>query len=366
VSSNMRGSEPLYRQVAGQIVVGIQAGTWLPGDKLPSEHALCDTYHVSQITVRRALRELAHQGRVYSRHGLGWYVDVPSAGGTAGIKPDVRIVTPALDDLVRATIAACVQRLTELHQVVDVLYVPEGGREELALPGDLADAPLVWAVAGDEQTLATRYTALAGGHRGQSILLGRSIEGLPLPAVKIDERAAMARVTEHLIALGYRRIGYVGTDPTQAGGWRRYQGFADSMWNHGLELPLDWVFSAGSGGWVANDQFSRVMAGSLRPTAIACSDDNLAVQAIHRLASVGLSCPSDVAVVGMGDEPFGAYIAEPLTTFRFDYPALATQVVEAVADLREGRQPHELSVTGELVVRTSCGARSGRIAPVTS
>jgi DNA-binding transcriptional regulator YhcF (GntR family) len=361
----MRGSEPLYWQVAGQIVAGIQAGTWSPGDKLPSERALCDMYHVSQITVRRALRELAHQARVYSRHGLGWYVEEVPASGSAGTRCDAAIISLAQDDLMRATIAACIRRFADSDQVVEVLYLPEASQGNMALPGDLADTTLVWAVAGDEQPLASRYAALIEGHRGHSILLGRSIEGLPLPAVKIDERAAMAKVTEHLIALGYRRIGYLGTDPTQAEGWRRYQGFADSMWDHGLELPLDWVFSADAGGGVAAGQFERVMAESLRPTAIACSNDNLAVQAIHRLASVGLSCPSDVAVVGMGDEPFGAYIAEPLTTFRFDYVALARQVVETVADLKAGRQPHELSVTGELVVRTSCGARSGRISPAT-
>ena len=238
----------------------------------------------------------------------------------------------------------------------------EGLAALASLPEDMDEMPLLWAVAGDEEELAARYASLTGSHLEHSLLLGRAIEGLGLPSVGIDEQAAMAQVTEHLIAQGHRRLAYLGSDPTQAEGWRRYRGFAASMWDHGLDLPLDWVFSS-EAGVKADERFERVMAGSLRPTAVVCSTDTRAVQVIHRLASIGLSCPSDVAVTGMGDEAFGAFLAEPLTTFRFDLVEVARQVVEAVNGLQQGRVVVSRPVTGELVVRTSCGARSAGMAP---
>ncbi len=365
MSSYGRGTEPLYWQVAHRIMEGIQDGTWEPGDKLPSEHALCDMYQVSQITVRRALRELAHQSRVYSRHGLGWYVeDEPVSSSEAGGRPDVAILTSEPDALLRALIDASISCFGPLGQTVETLYYPPGltPRQVLSvLPAELNGVPLLWAVQGSEEGLAERYGALTTEYAARSVLFGRAIEGLDLPAVGIDEQAAMAQVTQHMIAQGHRRIAYIGTDPLQVAGWRRYSGFAASMWDHGLELALEWVFSAGDVESQNDDRFDRVMGGSRRPTAVVCSSDTLAVEVIHRLSSVGLVCPSDVAVAGMGDEPFGAYLIEPLTTFRFGLMAAARQAVAAVADLSQGKRPVLAPLTGELVVRTSCGAGTGHL-----
>lgn len=365
MSLYLRGTDPLYWQVANRIIEGIQDGTWAPGDKLPSEHALCDMYQVSQITVRRALRELAHQSRVYSRHGLGWYVeDEPVSAGESVGRPDVAILTSEPDALLRALIDASISCFGPLGQTVEMFYYPAGlSPEEVraVLPAGLSGVPLLWAVQGSEEGLAERYEALTAEYAERSILFGRAIEGLDLPAVGIDEQAAMAQVTQHMIAQGHRRIAYIGTDPLQVEGWRRYSGFAASMWDHGLELALEWVFSAVDVENQNDARFDRVMSGSRRPTAVVCSSDTLAVEVIHRLASIGLACPSDVAVAGMGDEPFGAYLAEPLTTFRFGLTAAAQQVVTAIAELGQGNEPVLAPVTGELVVRTSCGATTGQL-----
>jgi len=72
-------SRPLYQRIVDDVLARVRSGEWQPGQRLPSERALCDLYHVSQITVRRALRELAHSGRVYSHHGLGWFVSADEA-----------------------------------------------------------------------------------------------------------------------------------------------------------------------------------------------------------------------------------------------------------------------------------------------
>src|ERR1700757_3105473 len=56
------------------------------GAALPTEQALCDEFGVSRITVRRALADLAEQGYIERRQGVGSFVrqhgpaDVSSAG----------------------------------------------------------------------------------------------------------------------------------------------------------------------------------------------------------------------------------------------------------------------------------------------
>ncbi|MBI1350339.1 MAG: GntR family transcriptional regulator [Actinomycetales bacterium] len=68
---------PLYERVRQAIVSSIADGTYLPGDRLPSEARLAEELGVNRLTVRRAIEELARAGVVESRQGSGTYVSAP-------------------------------------------------------------------------------------------------------------------------------------------------------------------------------------------------------------------------------------------------------------------------------------------------
>jgi len=65
----------LWRQVADGIERGIANGTFAPGEKLPGETEIADTYRVNRHTVRRALATLAERGLVRAERGSGTYVE---------------------------------------------------------------------------------------------------------------------------------------------------------------------------------------------------------------------------------------------------------------------------------------------------
>ena len=65
----------LWRQVADGIERGIANGTFVPGEKLPGETEIADTYRVNRHTVRRALATLAERGLVRAERGSGTYVE---------------------------------------------------------------------------------------------------------------------------------------------------------------------------------------------------------------------------------------------------------------------------------------------------
>ena len=62
---------PAYEQVKAFIKSRISAGTWKPGDPVPSEAALMAQFGISRMTVNRALRELAAEGMVTRVQGSG-------------------------------------------------------------------------------------------------------------------------------------------------------------------------------------------------------------------------------------------------------------------------------------------------------
>jgi len=71
---NRHSGVPAYRQVADDIRAKINAGEYGPGDQLPSERDLVDTYGVSRPTIRDAIGLLRSQGIVTAEHGKGVFV----------------------------------------------------------------------------------------------------------------------------------------------------------------------------------------------------------------------------------------------------------------------------------------------------
>src|SRR5512142_983536 len=83
------GAPPLYAQIAADLRARIVAGTYRPGQRLPSEHDLAAQFGVGRPTIRQATELLVRDGALARRHGSGTYVDVPppavdlfSVGGT--------------------------------------------------------------------------------------------------------------------------------------------------------------------------------------------------------------------------------------------------------------------------------------------
>ncbi|MGD9833023.1 MAG: GntR family transcriptional regulator [Piscinibacter sp.] len=65
---------PLYQQIKALMVRDLQAGTWRPGEAIPSETELAARFKVSQGTVRKAIDELATENLLVRRQGKGTFV----------------------------------------------------------------------------------------------------------------------------------------------------------------------------------------------------------------------------------------------------------------------------------------------------
>ena len=68
---------PLYHQLAEAIREKVRHGSLPPGDRLPPERELADKVGISRMTARQALAELARDGALEVRHGVGTFVAAP-------------------------------------------------------------------------------------------------------------------------------------------------------------------------------------------------------------------------------------------------------------------------------------------------
>jgi|YelNatPaOPRAMG01_1025707.scaffolds.fasta_scaffold00436_20 GntR family transcriptional regulator len=68
---------PLYYKIRESLREKILKGDYPPGSKIPSEQELMQEYHVSRITVIRAVNELVQEGLLFRKQGKGTFVSTP-------------------------------------------------------------------------------------------------------------------------------------------------------------------------------------------------------------------------------------------------------------------------------------------------
>jgi GntR family transcriptional regulator len=69
---------PLYHQLYEILRDNIARGEWKPGDMIPPESTLVETYGVSRTTVRQVLDKLVAEGLIYRQQGRGSFVAHPT------------------------------------------------------------------------------------------------------------------------------------------------------------------------------------------------------------------------------------------------------------------------------------------------
>ena len=64
----------LYEQLRKDMIGKIAAREWMPGQRIPAEMDLCESYGVSRITVRKAIEDLVGSGHLRRYRGKGTFV----------------------------------------------------------------------------------------------------------------------------------------------------------------------------------------------------------------------------------------------------------------------------------------------------
>jgi DNA-binding LacI/PurR family transcriptional regulator len=139
-----------------------------------------------------------------------------------------------------------------------------------------------------------------------------------LPHVVIDDVHGGRLATDHLLAKGHRRIGFVGDAPDEALGFtsseRRREGFRGALGGAGIAAEDALERRGSPGRAAARDEALALLGGEQPPTAVFAASDLQAFGVLEAAESLGLRVPEDVAVIGFDDIEMAAPMG--LTTVR--------------------------------------------------
>ncbi len=186
--------------------------------------------------------------------------------------------------------------------------------------------------------------------------------GLPggFASFDIDNERAFIEAVGHVVALGHRRIGYVGGPSAYNFSRLRLSGFRKGMVNAGLTLDEDLIVECPLDQEAGRRGANILVHRPNPPTAILCASDWLAIGAIRALRELNLRVGTDVTVIGYDGIPVGAFVDPPLTTYSQTMREAGAKVAGMLHDVINGAEPDSLSSMGEafLVKRDSDGPPS--------
>ncbi|MFE7773009.1 LacI family DNA-binding transcriptional regulator [Streptomyces sp. NPDC057445] len=176
-----------------------------------------------------------------------------------------------------------------------------------------------------------------------------------------DNRGGGQRLTEHLITLGHRRIGYIAGPEERTTTRHRLEGHRAALTAAGIHEDQEHITVHASyerrSGYDATLELLRRDPGL---TAIAAANDTVALGACAALRDRGLRIPEDVSVAGFDDLPFSVDAAPALTTVRLPLHEAGVRAGR-LAMGKEAPPPGGTATIGaELMARASTAPPKGR------
>jgi LacI family transcriptional regulator len=183
-----------------------------------------------------------------------------------------------------------------------------------------------------------------------------SLAELPLPTVASDDHGGAFMLTQHLRMLGHQRIAYLGFSKSRRDE-ERLGGIRECLDAAGLSLR---VFDADSPSLAEGERLcSSIVLGSNAPDALICYNDLMALGFMKEAASLGVSVPRDLSVVGFDNIPYGKYVTPALTTVDLQSERMGASAMEKLLAVIRGEAVEKLTkVAPQLILRSSTQPRS--------
>lgn len=360
-----------YKQVADKIKQMISDGTYLVGQRIPTEPELCDSFGVGRQTIRKAVTVLEEEGYLKRVQGSGTYVCEQEE------KEELTTVSTRIVSDNNKSIALVMMN-NKSYIFVDVMngitsYLSEKGyalniyitdgcyeTERQILEKLLAEPPAGILLEPVRSGIRSVNTPLFEKIEKSIPCLLIHSDGMEMfPRVRLNDNLGAKQLTEHIISYGHQKIGTLFTFD-ECTGQSRYMGVLSALSEHGMKLDSEnslWTVYDKMGDFFEGNKRMELEAMLDRVTAVICHDDRVAYNVIKLLEAKGKRVPEDVSVVGYDNSLFSK-IDVQITTAEHPKEAYGRMAAEAL--LEWIHHPDQFDMEGyfvdpKLIVRDTVG-----------
>jgi LacI family transcriptional regulator len=217
------------------------------------------------------------------------------------------------------------------------------------------DGILIAAFNDDSAPVLTEFM-----HHGcPLILIDREVPGVDLDVIQSDNVQGMRTLTQHLIALGHRRIAFMSSDINISTSRDRLHGYRLALDTAGIQFDATIVVAHTSGDAPSDYQAAlNILQHAQRPDAIVTTNTITATSIVHACTELRLRIPYDIAMATFDDFehtnmifPFFTVAEQPTTLMG------AFAVEQLILRIQDPRIPvSNIKLPTVFIERRSCGA----------
>ncbi len=358
---DLKNPTPLYQQIVEDIKDKVSSNKIKVGELIGSQQEIAQKYGVSLITARKAMAILINEGILLSRVGKGTYVARKSTAIDFSKFKTIGLVLRDLRDPFFSRIVYSVEAnasergfnvlLSNSSEQVDKEEYQIRHFRQMGVEG-LIIASMKHIYQGTPTIRKLRDEKFP-------FVMVSYIEDKNIHFVGTDHEKGAFLATEHLIKLGYKKIGYVNAEEGNLIGELRKSGFSRALEIYGKKLNENYImrlkWNDYQSGYEVGQQFVKL---SDKPDAMFIYSDISALGFQRAILDYGLKIPENVAMIGFDNIDQDLHATVPLTTVHQPTSEIGKYAFEILSRLINREQPKKrIILEPSLVIRESCGAK---------
>lgn len=357
-----RTGVPFYRQFNSLVRGAIEQGRLRPGDALPPQREISQIVGISEVTIRRALQELADAGLIEAKAGSGTIVLDPAARRGAARRPvdsqkqsdgslsfgiafaslsdGYPFFRPMLDGMRRDASRPVAVRLFD----IPATDLPRGSLDHVpdlhGLDGLIMMSPV-----------NLQLIALCQQRQLPCVLLYTDISDGFSHCVVVDYAAGLLQAAKHLHERGRRRLALVTAGGDRFSTGQITDAYRSAIDLFGFESHDGYVVQAGYEEEHGHRAMRQLLALDQRPDAVLLASDYQARGALLALHEANVRVPEEIAIVGAGNLLGEGGWSVPLTTIDLQFEAVgaaARQLIESHLAGKALSLPYRTSIRSKL------------------
>ena len=377
----------MYQQIFLALQQQILQGEIPEGRRIPTEKELMQQYATSRITASRAVRELENLGYVKRIKAKGTFVnsrsqwrtdnEVPTVSG----KPFISIVFPAPVSKVALNMEvfygvelACRKKgfnLSVTSLDIETLDNSVPLAKEKDLIGEVIDSGALGAIILPYSTQSSpeMYNRMHI-HAFPFVLIDRMVFGVESSFVASNNVKGFYAIVEHLIMKGHRNIAFLSGNTYESSSRSdRFSGYLQAMNHYRLPVKDDYIIhnlvpfdynrvfydQTIAGNELLRKSTSQTLERLLNlpvpPTALAMTNDYLALYTMNIAKDMGIRIPEDISITGFDNLPISSLFRPKLTTISQNFSEMGQSAVKLLDRLIKDpqRKPEIVMLETEVI-----------------
>jgi len=161
--------------------------------------------------------------------------------------------------------------------------------------------------------------------------------------IEMDHSIGAELATNHLIERGYKNIAYIGGAGTSPANQLRLMAYQKALQEHEMEVRQDWI---SYGGFNLKSGYNRIKSllenDKVKPDAVFCGNDYLALGVLQYLHEKNISVPEEFGVMGYDDIYFSSLPMINLSTIAQPRDKMGKKAVDLILDQIEFQEKRNL------------------------